>query len=62
MEYNIDDVIGLNEANKEMDDAIHSNAPKCHFKPMSFETGDYDSYESDKWVCQVCGHSKEVNH
>lgn len=61
MSYDIDSVIGLEKANVEMDKAIHENAPKCHFKPMSFESGDYDSYESDKWVCEHCGHTKDID-
>lgn len=60
MEYDIDSVVGMNEANMEMDIAIYENAPKCHFRVMSFEHGDYDSYESDKWVCQHCGHTKDA--
>lgn len=59
MEYDIDSVIGLEEANVEMNKAIYEAAPKCHFKTMTFEQGDYDSYESDKWVCEYCGHTKD---
>lgn len=60
MSYDIDSVIGLEEANREMNIAIYENAPKCHFRTMTFEQGDYDSYESDKWVCQHCGHTKDA--
>lgn len=60
MVYDIDSVVGLEEANREMDKAIHALAPKCHFKTMTFKPGDYDSFESDKWVCECCGHTKDA--
>ena len=61
MNYDIEDVVGLNEANTEMVDSTYNSAPTCHFKTMRYEYGDYDSYESDKWICDACGHTKEVN-
>ncbi len=48
--------IGLNDSYIEME-SKQPAPPKCHFKTMSFQDGEDESW----WECDYCGHTKPAS-
>lgn len=49
---------GLNDSYVWMEVRLMKLAPKCHFTPMSLESGDGEDCINQWWECQHCGHKK----
>jgi hypothetical protein len=35
--------------------------PLCHMTPMKFEWADDGCQQVEYWVCEYCGHTKEIS-
>lgn len=43
------------------DESINKQKPpSCHFTPMNFEWADDGCQQVEYWICQHCGHTKEI--
>ena len=49
---------GLNQSFIEMVEQQNKVAPRCHFLPMSLESGDGENSVNSWWECSVCSHTK----
>lgn len=49
---------GLNQSYIEMEEQQDKVAPRCHFRPMSLESGDGENSVNTWWECSICGHTK----
>ena len=47
---------GMDEVMAAEERRLNSIAPKCHFRPMMFDTLDNEAW----WECSYCGHIKEI--
>ena len=34
--------------------------PRCHMKPMKYEWADDGCMQVEYWLCEHCGHTKEI--
>ncbi len=50
---------GLNQSYIDMVEEQDKIAPRCHFRPMSLESGDGENSVNTWWECSICGHTKD---
>lgn len=50
---------GLIHSYSEMVEQQNKVAPRCHFRPMSLESGDGEDSVNTWWECSICGHTKD---
>lgn len=45
---------GMEQVYVSEEKRLTERAPRCHFRPMKYETGEGESW----WECSHCGHTK----